>query len=63
MINFAVFALPIIIYHMGAKFMVNLGFNPLLSVNALLNKPSAVQWIIPVGVLISMILLTKYKKK
>lgn len=37
LINFAVFALPIIIYLLGADFMVNIGFNPLLSVNVIIN--------------------------
>lgn len=37
LINFAVFALPIIIYLLGAKIMVNIGFNPLLSVNVIIN--------------------------
>lgn len=36
LINFAVFALPIIIYLLGAKFIVNIGFNPLLSVNVIM---------------------------
>ena len=36
LINLAVFALPIIIYIFGAEFMINIGFNPFLSVNALL---------------------------
>lgn len=37
LINFAVFALPIIIYLLGADFMVNIGVNPLLSVNVMIN--------------------------
>lgn len=37
LINFAVFALPIIIYLLGAKIMLNIGFDPLLSVNVILN--------------------------
>lgn len=37
LINFALFALPIVIYLLGADFMVNIGFNPLLSVNVLIN--------------------------
>lgn len=40
LINFAVFALPIIIYLLGAEFMVYIGFNPLLSANPLLNSLS-----------------------
>ncbi len=35
LINLAVFALPIVIYIFGAEFMINIGFNPFLSVNAL----------------------------
>ncbi len=38
LINFAVFALPIIIYLLGAKVMIGVGFCPFLSVNALLNR-------------------------
>lgn len=50
LVNFAVFALPIIIYLLGAEFMVNIGFNPLLSVNAVLNEASVVQFAVPFGV-------------
>ena len=38
LINFALFVLPIIIYLLGAKVMVGVGFCPFLSVNALLNR-------------------------
>lgn len=38
LINFAVFALPIIIYLLGAKVMIGVGFCPFLSVNAPLNR-------------------------
>ncbi|MCR5707052.1 MAG: hypothetical protein K6G82_02130 [Ruminococcus sp.] len=38
LVNFAVFALPIVIYLLGAKVMVGVGASPLLSVNALINK-------------------------
>ena len=44
LVNFAVFALPVIIYLLGAKFMVNIGFSPLLSVNVLVNEPSILHW-------------------
>lgn len=47
LVNFAVFVLPIIIYMLGAKFMVNIGFSPLLSVTAMLNDFSAVQLAVP----------------
>jgi len=56
LINFAVFALPIIIYLLGAEFMVNVGFDPLLSVNVMLNEFSIVQIMIPlIGVIAVMI--------
>ncbi len=47
LINFAVFALPIIIYLLGAKFMVNIGFNSLLTVTVMINGFSIVQILIP----------------
>lgn len=37
LVNFAVFALPIIVYLLGADIMVNIGMNPFLSVNAVMN--------------------------
>ncbi len=56
LINFAVFALPIIIYLLGAEFMANIGFNPLLSVNVMLNEFSIVQIMIPlIGAIAVMI--------
>lgn len=66
LINFAVFALPIIIYLMGAKIMVNIGFNPLISVNALINDFSALHLSVPIIMLIIMIysrLKDNYKGK
>ena len=63
LVNFAVFALPIIIYILGAEFMVNIGFNPLLSVNAVLNVASIVQWIIPAGVILAVTSLNKHRVK
>lgn len=59
LINFAVFALPIIIYLLGAKIMVNAGFNSLLSVNVMFNSFSAVQVGIPVIVTAGIICLIK----
>lgn len=58
LINFAVFALPIIIYLLGAKIMVNVGFSPLLSVNAILNDTSLIHCIIPF-ILLVLIIKTK----
>ncbi len=52
LVNFAVFALPIIIYLLGAKFIVNIGFSPLLSVNVLVNEPSFLHWAFPMIVII-----------
>ncbi len=37
LVNFAVFALPIIVYLLGADIMVNVGMNPFLSVNVVMN--------------------------
>lgn len=37
LVNFAVFALPIIVYLLGADIMVNIGMNLFLSVNAVMN--------------------------
>jgi len=61
LINFAIFVLPVIVYLLGAGFMVNIGFNPLISVNALLNDFSIIQVIIPVAV-ISAVLTANIKK-
>ena len=44
LINFAVFVLPIIVYLLGAKVMVNIGFCPLLSVNTMLNDFSIIHF-------------------
>jgi hypothetical protein len=52
LINFSIFALPVIIYLLGAKFMVNIGFSPLLSVNVLINEPSFIHWIVPMIVIV-----------
>lgn len=40
LVNFAVFALPVIIYLLGAKIMAKVSFTPLLSANVLLNEKS-----------------------
>ena len=58
LINFAVFALPIIVYLLGAKVMVNVGLCPLLSVNALFNDLS----IIHLSALIIVILVMIVRK-
>lgn len=63
LINFAIFALPIIIYLLGAEFMVYIGFNSLFSANVLLNEPAVVEWIIPVSVIIVMTSLNKHRVK
>ena len=59
LINFAVFALPVIIYLLGAKLIVNLGFNPILSVNVMFNDFSVLQIIVPVitfvGIVVSQL--------
>ncbi|MDO5558388.1 MAG: hypothetical protein Q4F95_02190 [Oscillospiraceae bacterium] len=55
LVNFLIFALPIIIYLFGAKIMVNIGFNPLLSITVMLNDFSAIQIIIPILTLLYII--------
>lgn len=56
LINFAVFALPIIIYLLGADFMINIGFNPLLSMNIIINEFSIMHIVIPmIGVILVLI--------
>ena len=52
MVNFAIFSLPIIIYLLGAKFIVNFGFSPLLSVNVLVNEASFLHWAFPIIVIV-----------
>ncbi|MBO5163727.1 MAG: hypothetical protein J6B75_04700 [Ruminococcus sp.] len=59
LINFAVFALPIIIYLLGAEFMVNIGFDPLLSVNVMLNKFTPMQLAVPTLVLVGFAIRKK----
>lgn len=62
LVNFSAFALPVIIYLLGAKFMVNIGFTPLLCVNVLINEPSPLHWIFPVTAVILVLLLRKSKR-
>lgn len=62
LINFAVFALPVIIYLLGAEFMVNIGFTPLLCVNVMINEPSILHWIFPVIAVILVLSLRKNKR-
>ncbi len=63
LINFAVFALPIIIYLLGAKIMVNIGFDPLLSINVILNSFSILQFIIPLFAAIAIAAYEIYNRK
>ena len=51
LVNFAVFALPIIVYILGADIMINIGANPFLSVNALFNNFSLIQIFLPIVVM------------
>ena len=62
LINFAIFALPVIIYLLGAKYVVNLGFVPFLSVNVIINDYSMIMLIVPIIILsVVIIKLCKYK--
>lgn len=63
LINFAVFSLPIIIYLLGAKIMVNTGFNPLLSIDVILNSFNILQIIIPLCTAIAIAAHEAYKWK
>ena len=62
LINFAIFALPVIIYLLGAKVMVNIGFCPLLSVNAIAQKSSTIN-IVALILLVGVLLFTTMRKK
>lgn len=64
LVNFAIFALPIIVYILGADVMIHIGANPFLSVNILFNNFSAIQTFLPVAVLclIAFNCLKKYCK-
>ena len=63
LINFAIFALPIIIYLLGAKAMVNVGFCPLLSVNAISNNTSMVNIVILTSFLGVLFFITMRNKE
>ncbi len=54
LINSAVFVLPLLIYLLGADFMVHIGFNPLLSVNVLFNEASVSDWLIPLFMVLGL---------
>lgn len=60
LINFAVFALPVLIYLLGAEFIINIGFNPLLSVNVILNDYTPIQLAI-VPIIFAFIIISKIK--
>jgi len=63
LINFAIFALPVIIYLLGAKVMVNVGFCPLLSVNAIGNYTSIVNIAILLLLTVILFYMTTRKKE
>lgn len=60
LINFAVFALPVLIYLLGAEFIINIGFNPLLSVNVILNDFTPLQLVI-FSITFAFIIISKIK--
>ena len=62
LINFAVFALPIIIYLLGAKIMVNIGFSPLLSVNVIFRNFSLLHIFCLIVMLTILVLRKVYRK-
>lgn len=62
LINFAVFALPVVIYLLGAEVIVNVGFNAILSVNIMLNDISFIHFL-PVIVLMITCILNRIKIK
>lgn len=51
LVNSAIFILPIIVYIFGSKTMINIGMNPFLSVNILLNQLSFIHFLIPTFIL------------
>lgn len=61
LINFAVFALPVVIYLLGAEIMVNIGFNAMISVNIILNNISFIHFL-PVIVLLTAFASNRMKK-
>lgn len=56
LINSTVFALPVIIYLLGVKFMINVGFNAVLSINIILNNISFIHFLPFIALLIVFIL-------
>ncbi|MDE6520409.1 MAG: hypothetical protein K2K91_08175 [Ruminococcus sp.] len=54
-INSAVFALPVAIYLFGAKIMVNVGFNVMLSVNIIFNNISFIHFLPAIALLTAFI--------
>lgn len=60
LINFAVFALPVLIYLLGAEFIINIGFNPLLSVNVILNDFKPLQLVV-FPITFAFIIISKIK--
>lgn len=63
LINFAVFALPIIVYLLGAKIMVNIGFDPLLSTNVIINSFNIFQIAVPFCAATAITIFEVYKRK
>ncbi|MDE6834366.1 MAG: hypothetical protein K2J39_09025 [Ruminococcus sp.] len=63
LINIALFVLPIVIYLLGAEFAVNLIFNPLLSINIILNNPAVIQFAIPSGLIILSVIIDRINGK
>ena len=51
LINAAVFVLPILLYLLGTKSAINIGCNAFLSVNAVMDGCSSVQFMVPVMML------------
>lgn len=60
LINSAVFALPVAIYLFGAKIMVNVGFNAMLSVNIIFNNISFIHFL-PAIVLLTAFISDRYR--
>lgn len=61
LVNFAIFTLPIIIYLLDAKIMINIGFNAILSTTVIFNNLSVMQLIFPI-VFITILMLEKIRK-
>lgn len=62
LINFAIFAIPVIIYLFGADFMVNFGMNPWISANAVINDFSVMHIFLPAIFLLYLIISKRAKK-